>query len=452
MKIAIAGCGKVGTTLAEQLSKENHDITVIDLDEERLSYISDSQDVMCCAGDARSVAVLKEAGVETDDLLLAVMDNDEANLMVCLVASKLGAKHTIARVRNPIYRDTINVINTDLGLSMVVNPEMETAREMFNSLRFHSAIQVETFAKSRNEILTCEITEGMPVCGIKIKDLYSATKTKVFICAVKRGGDVFIPNGETMINSGDTLSFVANQADAENFFKKLGNETGRVKNLVIIGGGRLGYYLGRMAIENSMPVTIIDENKAICRSLSAALPSANVICGDATNTDLLEEEGILKYSAVATVTGEDSVNLLISMYMKKNAPDTKVITKIKKSDFEDLMFNMNVGAVFNPKYIAADHILRYVRAMQNVIEDEVQSLCHVIDNKVEILEFLISKDAPFIGRPIKDLKLKKDLLLANITRQGKSFTPGGNDTIEAGDTILVATTKTGIFRIADIFS
>ncbi|MCQ2512763.1 MAG: Trk system potassium transporter TrkA [Lachnospiraceae bacterium] len=452
MKIAIAGCGKVGTTLAEQLSKENHDITVIDLDEERLSYISDSQDVMCCTGDARSVSVLKEAGVDTDDLLLAVMDNDEVNLMVCLVASKLGTKHTIARVRNPIYRDTINVINSDLGLSMVVNPEMETAREMFNSLRFHSAIQVETFAKSRNEILTCEITGAMPICGIKIKDLYSATKTRVFICAIKRAGEVFIPNGETQINSGDTLSFVANHADAEKFFKKLGNAIGSVRNLAIIGGGRLGYYLGRMAIENSMPVTIIDENKEICRSLSAALPSANIICGDATNTNLLEEEGILKYSAVATVTGEDSVNLLISMYLKKNAPDTKVITKIKKSDFEDLMFNMNVGAVFNPKYIAADHILRYVRAMQNVIEDEVQSLCHVIDNKVEILEFLISQDASFIGKPIKDLKLKKDLLLANITRQGKSFTPGGNDTIEAGDTILVATTKNGIFRIADIFN
>ncbi len=451
MKIAIAGCGKVGATLAEQLCKENHDITVIDVDEERLSYISNSQDVMCYVGDARSVAVLKDAGAENSDLMLAITDNDEANLMVCLVANKLGVKHTIARVRNPIYRETINVINEDLGLSMVVNPEMEAAREMFNSLRFRSAIQVETFAKSRNEILTCEITEGMPICDVKIKDLYAATKTKAFICAVKRGGEVFIPNGETEIKAGDTLSFVATQQDAEKFFKKLGNETGRSKNLVIIGGGRLGYYLGRMAVENAMPVTIIDKDKEICKNLSVSLPLANIICGDATNTDILEEEDILKYSAVAAVTGEDSVNILISMYVKKNAPDAKMIAKIKKSDFEDLMFNLNVGSVFNPKYIAADHILRYVRAMQNVIEDEVQSLCHVIDNKVEVLEFLIGKDAGFVGKPIKELKLKKDLLLANVTRQGKSFIPGGNDTIEAGDTVLVVTTKSGMYRIADIF-
>lgn len=451
MKIALAGCGKVGATLIEQLRKENHDVTIIDTDESRMAYVNDSQDVMAVVGDARSVSVLKSADVQDCDLMLAMTDNDEVNLMICLVANKIGVKNTIARVRNPVYRDTMGVINEDLGLSMVVNPDLEAAHEMFNSLCFKSADQVEHFAKSRNQIYTCSIEKGMPICNTTIADMSSVVHAHVFICAVKRDGEIFIPNGATKIQAGDRLSFVASHKDAEKFFKKIGKETGRVRNLTIIGGGRLGYYLGRLAVENGMPLKIVEMDPDICRQLNVSLPSAEIICGDATGTDLLEEEGILNAAAVATLTGEDSINLLLSMYLRKHAPEAKLITKVKKSDFEDLLYNIDLGSVFSPKYITADHVMRYVRAMQNVLENEVQSLCHVIDNKVEVLEFQIGKDAPFIGVPIKNLKLKKDLLLTDITRAGQSFIPGGNDTIEAGDSILVVTTRTGIYRIADIF-
>jgi len=452
MKIAIAGCGKVGAALAEQLCKEKHDVTIIDIDEERMSYVSNSQDVFCYVGDARSVAVLKAAGVEGSDCLLAMTSNDDGNLMICLIARTLGIKNTIARVRNPIYRETLGLIKNDLGLSMAINPELEAAREMFNTLCFKSAIQVERFVKSKNEILTCVIREGMPICNIKIKDLHNIVKAKVLICALKRGGEIFIPNGETEIKANDTLSFVSSHLDAEKFFKKLGNETGKAKNLTVIGGGMLGYNLGRLAIENAMPVKIVDMNNEVCKRLNVALPSAEIICGDATSIDLLEEEEILNSDAIAVVTGEDSVNLMISMFLSKNAPNAKVITKIKKTDFEDLLYNTNVGNVFNPKYITADHVLQYVRALQNAQENEVQSLCHVIDNKVEVLEFLIKQDAKFLGKPIKNLKFKKNLLLTNITRQGVSFIPNGDDTIEAGDTVLVITTTLGFYRIEDIFA
>ena len=451
MKIAIAGCGKVGAALIEQLTKEKHDVIIIDTDESRMAYVNDSQDVMAYVGDARSVAVLKNAGVDACDLMLAMTDNDEVNLVVCLVANTMGVARTIARVRNPIYRDTMPVIDDELGLSMVVNPDLEAAREMFNSLYFKAAGQVEYFAKSRNQIFTCVLEPDMPICNAKIMDLYSMTKSRVFICAIKRDEEVFIPNGLTILKAGDTLSFVAAHSEADKFFRKIGRDTGRVRNLTIIGGGRLGFYLGRLAVENGIPLKVVDKDPAVCKSLNVSLPSADIICGDATLMDVLEEEGVLEASAIATATGSDSVNILLSMYLKRKAPDAKLITKIKSSDFEEMLYNLDVGSVYNPKYIAADHVLRYVRAMQNVLENEVQSLCHVIDNKVEVLEFLIGKDAPFIGKPIKDLKLKKNLLLTDITRDGKSFIPGGNDTIEAGDSILVVTTMTGLYRIRDIF-
>lgn len=451
MKIAIAGCGKVGAALTEQLTKEKHDVTIIDQDESRMAYVTDSQDVMTYVGDARSVSVLKNAGVDTCDLMLAMTDDDEVNLVICLVANKIGVKRTIARVRNPIFRDTMPVIEDELGLSMVVNPDLEAAREMFNSLYFKAAGQVESFAKSRNQIFTCALEPDMSICNTQIMDLYSATKARVFICAIKREEEVFIPNGETKLLAGDTLSFVASHKEAEKFFKRIGRDTGRVRNLTIIGGGRLGFYLGRMAVENGIPLKVVEKNEETCKTLNVALPSADIICGDATLMDVLEEEGVLDASAIATLTGSDSVNVLLSMYLKRKSPNAKLITKIKSSDFEEMLYNLDVGSVYNPKYIAADHVLRYVRAMQNVLENEVQSLCHVIDNKVEVLEFLIGKDAPFIGTPIKDLKLKNDLLVTDITRGGRSFIPGGNDTIEAGDSILVVTTMSGLYRIRDIF-
>lgn len=452
MKIVIAGCGKVGAVLADQLSSIGHDIIVIDIVEEHLFYVENSLDVMCVVGDAASRSILNEVNIDKCDLLIAMTGSDEMNLVICLTAKKLGVSNTIARVRNPIYADSIDLIKDDMGLSMAVNPEYEAAVEIFRSLRFKSAGQVEAVANSNVEVITCTIGENTPLKGTKIKDLYKVAGARIFACGIKRGSEVFIPNAETKFMKNDILSFVASPEDTFTFFKKMKYDTRKINNMFIIGGGRLGYYLGKMCLENGIPVTIIEKNRDTCRKIDVELPGAEVIYGSGTDTGLLEEEGVFNATAVASVTGTDETNILISMFLRENAPNAKIITKIKKSDFEKILQNINVGNVFYPKYITADQILKYVCAMDNSKSDEIQSLYHVIDNKVEVLEIMVKEGHPNLGITLQKLDLKKNLLLANITRQGSSFIPGGNDTLEAGDTILVVTTRQDIGKFTDIFA
>lgn len=451
MNIIIAGCGKVGTVLAEKLSAENHNITVIDPAAERLEYVSASFDVMCTVGNAASYEVLKNANAQKTELLIAMTGDDAQNLLICLIAKKAGVRNTIARVRDPVYSQSVNIIKNELGLSMAINPEREAAIEMFRPLIFRSANQVETFSKSRTEVLTCSVKEGSSLCNIKVRDLEKVIKAKILVCAIKREGEIFIPNGLSDIKAGDTLSFIATREEAQRFFKKTGYDMGRVKNLTIIGGGKLGYFMGRRAIEHGIPVRIVDRSEERCIQLQHDLPKADIICGDGTNTALIEEENLLASSSVAVLTSVDETNILIAMYFTKNAPKCKVITKIKKSDFEDMVFNMDIGSVFNPKYITADRILRYVRAVEASGDEEVLSITHVINNKVEVLEFIIKANSPNVGRQIKDLHFRKNLLLAAINRRGQTIYPGGTDTIEAGDNVIVVTTEKSIRKFAQIF-
>ncbi len=452
MKIIIAGSGKVGAVLAEQLSKIGHNIIVIDIAEENLRYVENTLDCLCMAGDAASATVLKEAEVNKCDLLIAMTGSDETNLIICLTAKKLGVLNTIARVRNTVYAETIDLIKDDMGLSMAINPDYEAALEIFRSLRVKSAGQVEALVNSNVEVITCTVKPGTPICDIRVRDIYSTVNAKIFACGIKRGDEVFIPDGNSVIKANDVLSFVASPGDTHRFFKTMKYDTSKIDNMVIIGGGRLGYYLCRMCLDNRIPVKVIEINRETCLKIDEELPAADVICGSGTDMALLEEEGVLNAAAIAAVTGSDESNTLISMYMAANAKNAKIITKIKKSDFEDILKNVDVGNVFYPKYITADHVLKYVCAMQNSLEDEVQSLYHVMDNKVEVLEFLIKEGTDRLGMPIAELKLKKGLLLANITRKHKSFIPGGNDSIEAGDTLLVVTTRHDISAFSDIFA
>ena len=452
MKITIAGCGKVGTVIAEQLIKEDHDIIIIDKDGSRLAYVSNSLDLLPVQGDAASVSTLKEAGADRSDLMIAVTDSDESNILICVLAKKLGIKNTIARIRNPEFSDTVQVIKEEMGLSFVVNPEKAAADEIFRSLLFKGAGQVETFAQGQHEILTCAVKDNKYLCGLQLKNLSSFINRRILICAIKRGDSVFIPNGSTVIEKGDILSIVASRSDAVYFFRKLGYETGKIRDLTVIGGGRLGFYLSMKAVEHGIPVMLIEKDPERCRKLDYDLPPAEIFCGDGTDISMLEEEGVFRSSAVATVTGSDEANVLISMYISKKSKDTKLITVVKKSDFEDMLYGLELGNVFNPKYIAADKIITYVRAMEETEGNEVQSLCHVIDNKVEVLEFFIDSNTSVTGIPLNELKFKPGVLLAGITRKGRSFIPGGNDTIEAADTILLVTTTRGIGRLDDLIS
>lgn len=452
MKITIAGCGRVGVVIAQQLVKEHHDITVVDNNAEIVEEVGNVLDVLPVAGDAASAQLLKDAGVDKSELLIAVTNSDAVNLLICIIAKKMGVPNTIARIREPIYSHTIRLIKEEMGLSFFVNPEQDSAKEIMGSLLFKGAGQVETFAQASRDVMTFVVREKNPVAGVMIKDLSKFLSRKVLVCAIKRNNEIFIPNGNTTIETGDTISFVASREDATQFFKKMRYETGRINDLTIIGGGTLGYYLASMAIDNGIKVRMIDQDPDVCRELDESLPGVEIMCGDGTNISVLDECGVFESSAVAMTTESDEKNVLISMYITRQYPDIKVITKINKSDFEDMLFGMDIGLVINPKYVAADRVITYVRAMSESLDNEVQSVCHVIDNKVEVLEFNIHEPSPYLGKSLQQLKFRKNLLLASITRKGTSFIPGGNDTIELGDMLLVVTTTKGIGRFQDIFA
>lgn len=451
MKIIIAGCGIVGTALAARLSAEKHDVTVIDINESNLNYVRNTHDVMGICGDASAPDVLVDSGVASAHLFIAVTDSDEENLLSCLLARKLGAKNTIARVRTSQNARTAAILSEEMNLSMVINPEMDAAREIFNSLKYKPVGQVESLAKGTTEIITTDVREGSLIVGVPLRELFSVTGTRILVCGLKRGEEVFIPAADTVIQAGDTLSFAATTRNALQFFKKLNYNTDWMHNMVIIGGSKLGVFLARMVLETGVPVKIIDNDPDRCKQLLNLVPEAEVILGDGTDTDVLEEEGILDSSVVIASTEDDSTNTMMAMYLTRMAPDTKVVIKIKKSDFEDMLFNLNIGSIYNPKYITIDRIEKYVKAMQDSLENEIESMCRVIDGKVSILEFNISEGMPNLSIELSDVKFKKDLLIATIYRNGRPFIPGARDTIEAGDIVIVATTNESISRFADIF-
>ncbi len=452
MKIVVAGCGKVGLSIAEQLVKESHDIIVIDLDKRLTEDVGNDLDVFCVNGNAASRAVLEEAGATDADLLIAMTESDEKNLLICLIGKKLGIKQTIARVRNPLYSSDISLIKDDMGLSMYINPELTAAREISRILRAPAALKIETFAKGRVELLSSTIAHSSVLDGAYIKDISHLVHGKVLICGVKRGDDVFIPGGSTQLKAGDTITFVAGSRDASAFFKRIGANNARIKDVVILGGGRLTYYLTRLLFEAGIDVKIVEVSRERCAELDDMLPKATIIHGDATDTSLLREEGVADADAVISLTGIDEQNVLISQYISENYPGMKVITKIKHSDFEDMFRHMKVGSLINPKNLTADNIIRYVRAMQNSYGSDIVTMHHIIDGRAEALEFHIKgEDHPFIGKPIESLKLRKNVLLACITRDGRTFYPGGKDTIEKHDTVIAVTMLEGICSFDDLF-
>ncbi len=450
MNITVVGCGKVGTTLVHELAEEKHNIVVVDIAQEKLDELGNTLDIMCVEGQGESVAVLKEAQVATCDLLIAMTRSDEINLLSCLLAKKLGAKNTIARVRNPIYADGINLIKDDLGLSLAINPELAAANEISRLLRFPSAIQVETFAKGRVEIMKYKIPEGSVLCDLRLFQLKPRLKTTVFICAIERENEVFVPTGDFVLKAGDVISFVAPIRVATEFFEKVGAVTTEIRDVVIIGGGRITYYLTKKLLESGLRVKIIEIDRERCEELSELLPEAIIIHGDGTNNNLLHEEHIENADAVLSLTGVDEQNVLMSIYASQQVPTAKIVTKIKHFDFDDVLKGMPIGSIVYPKNITADRILQYVRVMQNSWEASMESLHKIVDDRVEALEFRIRENIPLNGITFSELNVRKGTLIACITRNGVTFTPRGQDSIQLGDTVIVVTTHMGISKIEQI--
>lgn len=449
MKIIIIGCGKVGRTLAQQLSEEQHDIVLVDTNAEKLQEVTEEIDAMTLVGNGASIGVQKEAGVEDADMLIAITNSDELNLLCCLIAKKVSKCETVARVRNPIYSEEINFIKERLGVSMSLNPELATATEMARLLRFPSAIQIDTFAKGRVELLKFKVKPEFDMDGLAVSGLADKFKCDILICGVERDGEVTIPGGDFILKDNDLVSIVASPTNSAAFFKKIGQGTNQVKNALIVGGGTLGYYLAKQLLSMKIRVRIVEKDAKRCEELSELLPEAVIINGDGTDKKLLLQSGLEAAEAFITLTNIDEENIFLALYAKDQS-HAKLITKVNRFAFDNIIEKLDLGSVIYPKYITADYILQYVRAMQNSIGSNVETLYQILDNQAEALEFSIREDGPVVGVPLMDLALKKNLLVACINHNGRIIIPRGHDQIQVGDTVIIVTTEKGLQDINDI--
>lgn len=451
LKIIIVGCGKVGTTLVEQLAQEGHDITIIDKNAEKIQTLSSMHDVMGIVGNGASYSVQKEAGIEDTDLIIAVTESDELNLLCCTVAKRVGDCAAIARVRNPEYNKEISYLRDKLGLAMVINPEYEASREAARILYLPSALEVNAFAHGQAELIKFKIPEGNLLDGMTIANLSQQVKTKVLICAIEREGKVTIPSGNFTMVAGDIISFVSSRKNVKSFLENIGFKTNKVKNCMIIGGGKAAYYLAQRLLHMGIAVKIIEVDKARCEELSVLLPKAVIINGDGTDEDLLREEGIEYVESFVPLTGIDEENILLTLHARQ-VSNAKVITKINRINFKNVIANLDLDSVVYPKYITSETIIAYVRAKKDSMDSNIETLYHMFDHQVEAIEFRVDGESDVTNIPFKDLSLKQNLLVSFINRNGDIIIPNGLDCIMPGDTVMIVTTHTGFNDIQDILA
>ncbi len=450
MKIIIVGLGKVGIKLADRLSQENeYDITVVDLRTNVVQSVTNDFDVMGVVGSGASVEILEEAGIQDADILIAVTGSDELNLLTCLIAKKAGNCQTIARVRKPEYSKEIGMLKDDLGLAMVINPEHTAASEMARVLRFPSAIDIDTFAKGRVEILKFKLDEDSVLHDLRISEMGRKLQCDVLVCGVEREDKVFIPGGDFILKKGDFVSIVAAPHNGSAFFEKIGIKTNRVKNTMIVGGGDTSYYLAYQLLQKGIDVKIIEQKQERCDELCQLLPKATIIHGDGTDNKLLLEEGVESAESFVALTNIDEENILLSLFAKSKTSG-KLITKINRIAYDEVINNLDLDTTIYPKNITTEYILRFVRAMNNSLDSNVETLHYILDGKAEALEFKIGDNSPVSGVPIEKLSLKKNILVACIIRNGKIIIPRGKDIIEKGDNVIIVTATTGFNDISDI--
>lgn len=449
MKIVIIGDGKVGYKLAKQLSSEKYDIILIDNNEEKLRKSIERMDVFCVAGEGGSVEVQQRADVPHADLVIACTSTDECNMLSCLIARRLGARHTIARVRNPIYYKQIDFLKKDLHLSMVVNPELIVAGDITRLLLFPDASKVETFVKGRVELVEFPIHCGK-LEGLSLSELYARFQVQVLVCAVESGETVLIPDGDYILKAGDKLHIAASHQNMEQFFKKIALRKEKIKNAMICGGGRVAYYLASQLCNLGMNVKIIERNRERCEELCELLPKATIINGDATEHDLLIEEGIEKTDAFIALTGMDEENIIMSLFASKQSV-SKVIVKINEDRRAMMIDELGLDSIVSAKTATADAILGYVRARRNSqCSANVETMYQLLDGRVEALEFIIKSENAYTRVPLKDLNLKVNNIIACIARGRKIIIPNGDDSIQVGDSVVIITMTKQIRDLDDI--
>ena len=449
MQIVIVGGGKVGTALVRSLSQEDNNICIVDIKPDVVRQLATEYDVMGMVGNGSSYGVLKEAGIETADLLIAVTEHDELNLLCCVIARKASKCQTIARVRNPIYSQEKRFLQRELGLSMIINPEQTAASEIASLLGFPSALGIDSFAGGKVEMIRFKIPAESKLEGKTLRDVNAMIGGDFLICAVDRDGQVSIPDGNFIMRAGDVVSMVTSRKSAKQFFEKINMNTNRAKNTMIVGGGKITLYLAKMLDNLGIAVKIIEKNPDRCLELSEALPHATIINGDGSDEAFLKEERIDTMDAFVALTNLDEENILLSL-MAKIIVSRKVVTKINREQLNEVIHNLDIDSVVYPKLLTAQKILRYSRATKNSIGSNVKTLYRMYDDKVEALEFVITENSKITGIPLVKMKRKKGLLIGAIIRNDKLVIPDGQTEIMPGDSVIVVTTHLGLQDAGDI--
>lgn len=454
MKIIVVGCGKVGYTLTEQLSAEGHDITIIESNDAKMESACTNLDVIGVSGNGTSYRVQQEAGVEDADMLIAVTNRDEINLLACLIAKKAGNCQTVARVRNPEYFKEIGFLKEELGLTMVINPERAAAAEIARLIQIPSAMEIDTFAKGRINLVKLELPKESPWVGLQISEVSSKFGGNLLICVIERrspegNSEILIPGGNVYLQAGDKISVIVSPEQSNMLFQRAGVAHRIIKNVMIAGGSTISYYLAEELLKSRIKVKIIDIKQSRCEELSELLPGAMILEGDAANETLLNEEGIANTDAFVALTNFDEENIMLSLYANK-VSKAKLFTKVNRIAFEGVISEIPIGSVISPKNLTAEYIIRYVRSMQNSMGSNVEAVYRMMHNQVEALEFYIKEDSKVTNVSLADLKLKPNLLICGIVRDGKKIIPTGQDELRKGDSVIVVTTNIGLNDIQEI--
>ena len=450
MRIVIIGLGTIGKTILKNLAYEGHNVTIIDEDKEKVESLIEKYDVTGVVGNGACLDIQKEAGVKGADLAIVLTESDELNIFTCLVSKKLGVKNTITRVRNPDYSEQIMSMQDELGISMIVNPEKDTASEIFNLINLPSIGQVEHFGDGRALLVEIVAEKGCSLVGQTLISIGRSLSTRVLICAVQRNHEVIIPTGNFLIKEGDRIHLTADAKSLRDFIAEINLVDTPLKRIMIAGGSKIGYYLADELSRKKYKVKLIEANRETAEELAESLPKVTVIHGNGTHHDLLLEEGIEAMDAFVALTNTDEENMVISMFANKMKV-RKTITQIKGDDLYGMLDELGINNIVSPKNIVADRIISYIRAMANKRGSNVLTLYRLVNNQVEALEFLAKKKDKVYGKPLRDLKIKRDCLVACIIRNNEVIIPGGNDHIEMGDNVIVVTTHKNFDDLTDIF-
>lgn len=449
LNIIIVGCGKVGYTIIEKLIDEGHDITVIDQNPQRITDVCNAYDVYGIVGNGASFHVQTEAGVEHADVFIAVTPTDELNLLCCLMAKRSGQCEVIARVRTPVYSAERDYLKEQLGLALIINPDLEAANAIYRNLYIPTALSVNTFARGKAEMVRIKLPVGNVLVGKKIMELTQELSGAVLICAVERNHEVIIPNGMFEFLAGDEVTFIAPVRNGKSFLKKIGFHTHPMRDTILIGGGRTAYYLAHQLLEEGIAVTVVERNRKRCDELSELLPKAVVIHGDGMNQELLKEIGIEGAHSVITLTNSDEENIMLALHAQE-VSDAKIITKVNRINFHSVIDRLNLGSMVYPKYITAEAIIAVVRSKKASLHGNIETLVRMFEGRAEAIEFYVREESAVTNIPLYQLPLKKDLLITCINRNGQIIIPGGNDEIRTGDSVIVVTTHLGFRDLTDI--